>query len=288
MLLLMARDRDATPAGLADDALTRLARLADLARTAVQTQVSLAKQSADLTRATWSGDLDRTSAGKAYFEAVAREGARYWRAAGELGVDYATDLLALGNHLSTTVLRETAAAGRGARPGRPQSNANGNSNTDANGNGNSDANGNGNSSTNSNSNSNGNGSSSTQATFSRTIDGPLASVPADTSARRVQVALHGSVGQVATGTITVANQHPRPRRIQLEAGDVLDSTGATVTGILNVTPTSVTVPSGQERSVGLTVDLDEVSFSAGKRYSCTVEVSGGDEATIEVTIDVGS
>ena len=72
-----------------------LARLADLARAAVQTQASLAKQSFDLARGTLSGDLDRTSAGKAYVEAVSREGARYWRAVGELGVDYATDLVAL-------------------------------------------------------------------------------------------------------------------------------------------------------------------------------------------------
>ena len=93
-----------------------LSRLADLARTAWQSQARLAKESVDVSRATLAGDVDRTSAGKAYVAAVSREGARFWRAAGELAFDYASDLMALGNRLSTTVLRETAAAGR--KPGQ--------------------------------------------------------------------------------------------------------------------------------------------------------------------------
>jgi hypothetical protein len=100
------------------------------------------------------------------------------------------------------------------------------------------------------------------------------------------VHLAGSLGERAEGTITVANQHPRTRRIQLSAGTLADSTGAAVGGSLDVSPTTVTVPSGQERSVKLGVDLDGTHFSAGKRYSGTVEVSGGDEATIEVSIEV--
>ncbi|MDQ1539097.1 MAG: hypothetical protein QOE58_3490, partial [Actinomycetota bacterium] len=43
---------------------------------------------------------------------VTRESARYWRTVGELGVDYATDLVTLGRSVSTTVLREISAAGR--------------------------------------------------------------------------------------------------------------------------------------------------------------------------------
>ena len=63
---------------------------------------------------------------------------------------------------------------------------------------------------------------------------------------------------------------------------------AYVAAALGVAPARVTVPSGQERSIRLSLDLDAASFSAGERYSCTVEVSGGDQATIEVTIDVGT
>ncbi len=246
-----------------------LARLADLARTVLQTQASLAKQSVDLTRATLAGDLDSASAGKAYVESVAREGARYWRAVGELGVNYATNLVALGNRLSTTVLREAAAAGQkpgtrhttGATTGSRQSTS---QHVMPEGGG-------------------------TQTTYSRTSDGSSSAVPEhDADGRWVQVSLHGVVGGRAEGTITVANQHPRPRRIQLSAGAVMDSAGAVVAAALGVAPARVTVPSGQERSVSLVLDLDDSSFSAGERYSCTVEVSGGDQATIEVTIDVGT
>ena len=246
-----------------------LARLADLARTVLQTQASLAKQSVDLTRATLAGDLDSASAGKAYVESVAREGARYWRAVGELGVNYATDLVALGNRLSTTVLRDAAAAGRkpvtrhttGATAGSTQSNS---QHVMPEGGG-------------------------TQSTYSRTSDGSSLAVPAhDADGRWVQVSLHGVVGGRAEGTITVVNQHPRARRIQLGAGDVMDSAGAVVAAALGVAPARVTVPSGQERSIRLGLDLDAKSFSAGERYFCTVEVSGGDQATIEVTVDVGT
>lgn len=246
-----------------------LARLADLARTTLQSQASLAKQSIDLARGTISGDLDRTSAGKAYAEAVSREGARYWRTVGELGIDYATDLVALGKSVSTTVMHEMAAAGKqpgtrrtsGARAGTAES-ARGNVTPEG---------------------------GSPQSTYSRSSDRPSSGVTEhDAGGRRVKVRLRGPVGGRADGTVTVANQHPRPRRILLSAGDIVDSSGALVGAGLDVSPTTVTVPSGKERPVTLGVDLDAASFSAGERYSCAVEVSGGDEATIEVTIDVSA
>jgi hypothetical protein len=90
-----------------------LSRLTDLARMSLQMQASLARQSVDLAWRTLAGDLDRTSANKAYLESVTRESARYWRTVGELGVDYATDLVTLSKSVSTTVLREIAAVGRG-------------------------------------------------------------------------------------------------------------------------------------------------------------------------------
>jgi hypothetical protein len=249
----MTGDSQPTPsaAAAAEEA---FARLADLARTALKTQVSLARQSVDLAKATLSGELDRNSAAKAYLEAATRESARYWRVAGELAVDYATDLVALGDRSSTTVLRETTAAGgKDARPA------------------------------------NGAASGSTQSTFSRTSDDSSPTVTEHAvGGRRVQVSLRGSLGGCAEGTIMVANQHPRPRRIELSAGDVSDSMGVASAATLEVTPARVTVPSGQERSISLGVDLDSASLSAGKRYSSTVDVTGGDEATIEVTIDIST
>jgi hypothetical protein len=244
-----------------------LTRLADLARTSLQAEASLAKQTVDLTWATLVGDLDRTSANKAYVESVTRESARYWRTVGELGVDYASDLVTLGKSVSTAVLREVAAAGR--KPGTRHTTGGTAGSTESpphhvtpDG-------------------------AAPQTTHSRTSDEPSAGAPnPEGGGRRVSVQLRGSLGERAEGTITVANQHPRPRRIQLSAGNLLDSTGAAVGAGLDFSPTTVTVPTGQERSVNLGVDLDGTHFSAGKRYSGTVEVSGGDEATIEVSIEV--
>ena len=73
-----------------------LARITELARQALQSQSTLAKQSLELGRAALSGDVDRSTTSKAYLDAVSREGARYWREAGALGLDYASELMALG------------------------------------------------------------------------------------------------------------------------------------------------------------------------------------------------
>ena len=262
----MTEEEQPTPTATAA-AEQALARLAGLARIALQTQASLAKQSVDLARGMLSGDLDRTSAGKAYVEAVAREGARYWRAVGELGIDYATDLVALGKSVSTTVMREMAAAGR--QPGARRTSGASADHTWSTGHHVMPEGG------------------GPQATSARTSGESSSGVAGqEAGPRRAKVRLRGPLGGRAEGTITVANQHPRPRRIQLSAGDLVDSSGGVVGAALDVSPTTVTVPSGKERSVSLGVDLDDGSFSAGKRYSCTVDVTGGDEATIEVTIEV--
>jgi len=98
-------------------------RLTDLARASLATQASLTRKSVDLAWATVVGELDRTSTNRAYVESVTHESARYWRTVGELGFEYANDLVILGRSLTTTVLRQVAAAGRKAgtrhTPGRP-------------------------------------------------------------------------------------------------------------------------------------------------------------------------
>ena len=262
------RSRAGSPSA-AEAARQLLSRLTELARTSLQTEASLAKQTVDLTWGTLVGDLDRTSANKAYVESVTRESARYWRTLGELGVDYASDLVTLGKSVSTAVLREVTAAGR--KPGTRHT-ADGPA-----------------AATESTPHHVMPDWDSSQATYSRTSGGPSSGAPdPEVGGRLVRVNLRGSVGERAEGTITVANQHPRPRRIQLSAGDLVDSAGAAVDASVDVSPTTVTVPSGQERSVSLGVDLDGAKFSAGERYSCTVEVSGGDEATIEVSVEVST
>jgi len=94
-------------------------RLAKLARTSLQTQGSLARQTVDLTWGSVVKDLDRVSANRAYAESVARESARYWRTVGGVGVDCAGDLITIGRSLSVNVLRAVAAAGRMARARTP-------------------------------------------------------------------------------------------------------------------------------------------------------------------------
>ena len=275
------RSHDDSPSAAAA-ASQLLSRLADLARTSLQAEASLAKQTADLTWATFVGDLDRTNANKAYVESVTRESARYWRTVGDLGLDYASDLLTLGKSVSRTVLREVSAAGR--KPGtRHTATSSGSSGAGTTGAGATGA-----GATESTHRRPVTDEGGTQTTYSGTSESTSAGVQHDGGERKATVSLRGSTGQRAEGRITVANKHPRPRRIQLSATDLVDSTGAAVGATLDVSPTTVTVPSGQERSVSLGVDLDGKSLSAGNRYTCTIEVSGGDEATIEVSVEVSA
>jgi len=256
----------ADPPSAATAAARALSRLADFARTTLQTEASLAKQSADLTWATLAGNLDRTSANKAYVESLTREGSRYWRTVGELGFDYATEIVALGKSVSTAVLREVAAAGR---PGPGHTSGFAADST---------------ASTPHHVMPEGGGP---QSTYSWTSDGPSSEDHDHArSGRRIELSLLGSVGGRAEGTITVANEHPRPRRILLSPSDLVDSAGAVVGASLEVSPSTITVPSGQERTVSLGIALDAAAFAAGRHYSGTVDVTGGDEATIEVSIEV--
>jgi hypothetical protein len=214
----------------------------------MQTQANLARQSVDLTWATLAGSLDRASANRAYVESMTRESARYCREAGRLGVDCATDLVAFAKSVSTTVLRGVAASGRKLST-RPPAGV-------------------------------------TEGAPSVRLAPSLPDQPE--CGRLVEGILQGPVGGRAEATIMVANLHPRPRRIQLSAGNLVDSQGALVGADLDISPTTVTVPSGQERPVSLGVNLDETSFWAGQQYSCTVDVSGGDEARIELSIEVSA
>ena len=219
-----------------------LARITELARQALQGQANLAKQSLELGRAALAGDVDRSTTGRAYLDAVSREGARYWQEVGALALDYATELMALGTRTAGRVLSETRAAGTGSRTHRAAG---------------------------------GNGSA------------PRAPEPAATTgARRSAVVLRGVLGQTAVGTVTVVNRHSRPRRVELEATPLRDVSGAEVAATLAVDPDRVTIPPGEEHQVRLEVDLDPATSSVGDRYDGTVEVSGGDEATLDVTVEV--
>jgi hypothetical protein len=226
-----------------------LARITELARQALQSQATLAKQSLELGRATLAGDVDRSTTGRAYLDAVSREGARYWREVGALGLDYASELMALGTRTAARVISDTSAAGSGARARRRDP---------------------------------GGGDSS-----GRGGDSAMPAVPdADVSARRSAVVLRGVLGQTAQATVTVVNRHARTRRVELTPSDLHDVTGALVATTLRVDPEHVTIPAGGDYQVRLEVDLDAADVRVGDRYDGTIAVSGGDEATLEVTVEV--
>jgi hypothetical protein len=229
-----------------------LARITELARQALQAQATLARQSLELGRATLQGDVDRGTTGRAYLDAMSREGARYWREVGALGLDYAGELLTLGTRTAARIISDASTAGARTTGRREPA------------------------------------SRTRSPHGDRSQDGPAPTPPApsDGAARRVPVTLRAPAGETARGTVTVANRHPRARRVVLDASVLRDDAGAVVPIALSVDPESVTIPAGAEHEVQLAVDLTADLVQSGQRYHGTVDVSGGDEATLEVTVEV--
>lgn len=221
-----------------------LARITELARQALQSQASLAKQSLELGRATLAGDVDRSSSSRAYLDAVSREGARYWREAGALSLDYASELMALGTRSAARIISDATAAGAGTTTRRGTAEGR-------------------------------NGSAP-----------PAPPVQEDDGVRRSRVLLRAAAGQTAQATVTVVNRHPRARRVDLEPSDLRDATGTVVAVALTVDPDRVTIPAGGEYQVRIEANLDEGVVQPGETYVGSVAVSGGDEATLEVTVEV--
>ena len=262
------------PPSASDETLTRIT---ELARQALHAQASLARQSLELGRATLAGDVDRTTAGRAYLDAVTREGAHYWREVGVLGLDYAGDLMALGSRTAARIISETSAAGARSGERRESSRRRGSTVDDA-------------------SEGGPPGSAdrvSTNSTADSTADstaGAAGAAPTDHSsgARRVAVTLRGARGEMARALVTVANKHPRTRRVVLRPSELRDLAGTASAIALTVDPDQVTIPAGNEQQVQLQAELVAELVRPGERYVGTVEVSGGDEATLDVTVEVAS
>ena len=223
-----------------------VARITELARQALQAQSTLARQSIDLGRATLAGEVDRTATGRAYVDAVTRESARYWREVGALGFDYAGELLALGTRAAGRVISESTTAGAGARGSR----------------------------------------SARQGQRSSAAPEPPPAAEQTGAGPVVPVLLRAASGQVAQASVTVVNRHPRQRRIELDAGQLRDATGTVVALELRVDPDHVTIGAGEEHHVRIEADLDPDLVRPGQRYTGAVVVTGGDEATLEVTVEV--
>ena len=225
-----------------------LARITELARQALQAQTALARQSLELGRATLAGDVDRSTTSRAYLDAVSREGARYWREVSALGLDYAGELLALGSRSAARVISDATTAGAAGPRSRARS----------------------------------------PHRTPPSDGGPAAAgeVEDATEGRRAAVVLRGAVGQVAQATVTVVNRHARARRVDLTPSDLLDPAGEPASVLLRVDPERVTIPAGGEYQVRLEVDLAADLVRPGDRYAGTVEVTGGDEATLDVSVEV--
>jgi hypothetical protein len=227
-----------------------LARWLDVAKQAVQAQVAFGRASAELARSALAGDLDATSAGRAYAEAARRESAHYWRNASRLGAEYARGVADLTSQVATAVLQDVSQARREGRSTH--------------------------------------GGHWRTATDAETSDAdPATAAPADAAPLEVGLTLLGPLGGRATGSITVANRHPRVRRIELAAQPLVGEDGIEVAGAtLELEPTRVTVPAGEERVVAVACDLTTGVLETGRSYRTAIQVTGGEEATITCVLAV--
>ena len=246
-----------------------LARLGELARRTLQAQADAAKQSIELGRAVLSPGADPGATGRAWAEAVGREGARYWREVGTLGMDVAGQVLTIGSRSVARVLGETQAAVDRTRGQRA---------------------------------SGGSGGSAGSAGSAHAADhhhaeepatgGPAAerrSAAADgagSPAPQVAVGLRAAPGGTAIGTVVLANQHPRARRVVLTPGEVLREPARDGALPVRVDPAGVTIPAHGEQTVTVEVDLPEEVVHSGERYVGEIQVTGGVEAVVDVVVDV--
>lgn len=230
-----------------------LARITELARQAMAAQASFARQSLELGRATLSSEVDARAAGRAWVEAMAREGAHYWKEVGALGLDAAGSLVAIGSRSMARVISDTQAASR-ARPAKPSS-----------------------------------GDEVDLAALGVVVaddDEHDVTLSADGGEERASVTLRGGPGDTVTGTITLANTHARARRVLLSPGRLQPDTGRHVSLDLQIDPEGVTIPAATEHDVHLEVHLTPEVVRPGERYTGVIEVTGGVETVLDVVVVV--
>lgn len=248
-----------------------LARITELARDAWSAQAGFARQSIELGRATLASEVDPTTAGRAWMEAVSREGVRYWKDVGELGLDVAGSLVAIGSRSMARVISDTRSATRAAtraEPGRRP--AAGQAPHRAHRHGRDE----------------GDDPADVVVTGPASEGESTGAHEAGDGIRRARVTLHGRPGETATGTITLSNAHPRARRVLLSAGRLQPDTGRHVELELRLDPDGVTIPAGSEHDVLLEVDLAPEVVRPGERYGGVIQVTGGVEAELDVVVVV--
>lgn len=273
-----------------------LARITELARDAWSAQADFARQSIELGRATLTSEVDPTTAGRAWMEAVSREGARYWKDVGELGLDVAGSLVAIGSRSMARVISDTRSAtraatqagaraggradtwsGTGSAAGRRRGPAPHDAHHDGHRHGPGDP-----------------GDPDGAAHHSDVVvtgppPEPGTSEPHEPTAAgpgRPAVTLRGRPGDTATGRVTLSNAHPRARKVLLTAGRLQPDSGRHVELELRLDPDGVTIPAGSEHDVLLEVDLAADVVRPGERYEGVILVTGGVEAELDVAVVV--
>lgn len=228
-------------------------RLARAARETVQAQVDLARRTADLARSTLAGQMSVGEAGREYLSAVTGEGLRLGAQTGELGRLYLKEVSAIGDALVGAVTADRT--GRG--PLDPSADVVPPQTTET--------------------------TAETTATDETTAE--TTAVPS-AAAVSGAVTLRAPVGGVAEGSVVVVNQHPRRRVVMLTADPLRGASGTPMETALEVEPRRVTIPAGAEQSVRLRVPLDTGVEEPGASYVSALHISGGQEATVEVTVVV--
>jgi len=105
----------------------------------------------------------------------------------------------------------------------------------------------------------------------------------DPGVRRIAVALAGIVGSEIATKVTVANNQPRRRAVKFDVG-VLTGPDGPFHPPLHLEPASLTLPAGEEGTVGLRLEMRPDLFTRGETYRGEIRVHGGDEAILVLSV----
>jgi len=110
--------------------------------------------------------------------------------------------------------------------------------------------------------------------------------PVDTP-QRVEIAMHGRVGDVIKRTLTIENYRSTTADISFGLSDFQDLSGtARFRSPLQILPSSFRLAPGQEQSVTFQLALTPDLFRSGREYRATIVVSGYDNTQLLLTITV--
>ena len=245
-------------------------RLTRAGKETVSAQLALARHSADLARATAAGEKTVPAAGREYLEAVLAEWVRLGTQTGELVRLQLDGVAAAGASLASAVFQDRTRNGGAAPSPRHIGGAKPTASTSQ------------------------NRAPAAPVAQNRAPAAPVAQDRAPTqpsdgdrpAPAAGAVALHGPIGGVAEGSVVVANRHPRKRVVRLAADQLTDEAGRASVAVLEVEPNKFTVPAGQEHAFRLAVRLAQGEVTSGATYVSVLRISGGEEATVRVTVRV--